>query len=280
MRLPFSSSVRGYVLQEHNDRPSGKEVQADFAKNLSAIVETQKLIQTLQLDLEAAAKLVAERAQKITSASGAAIGIIEKGDLVYRAGTGSAAMDCGITSKARVIVLGRLPRPWQRGKLHRHQREPSSPRQTFQDREVKSFIAVPVYHAGQSPASLNCLRPGQCICEADLRTAELMAGFAQRSHGDRRAHEVEAMHWRRSGRACWRLWKRIKPQLERLGNRIFGQRCGGEAASSSLQSPATGAKAERAPATYARSAAVIFLTGQKRFCGICGSARTLCLRSH
>ena len=35
-------------------------------ENLSAIVETQKLIQTLQLDLAAAAELVAERVQKIT----------------------------------------------------------------------------------------------------------------------------------------------------------------------------------------------------------------------
>ncbi len=84
-----------YVLQEHNDRLRGKEVHADFAKNLSAIVETQKLIQTLQLDLGAAAKLVAERVQKITSASGAAIGILDKGELIYRAGTGIAAMDAG-----------------------------------------------------------------------------------------------------------------------------------------------------------------------------------------
>ena len=84
-----------HVLQEHNDRLRGKEVHADFAKNLSAIVETQKLIQTLQLDLEAAAKLVAERVQRITHASGAAIGIVEKGELVYRAGTGTAAVDAG-----------------------------------------------------------------------------------------------------------------------------------------------------------------------------------------
>ena len=77
-----------HVLQEHNDRLRAKGVHADFAENLSAIVETQKLIQTLQLDLTAASELVAERVQKITSASGAAIGIIDKGQLVYRAATG------------------------------------------------------------------------------------------------------------------------------------------------------------------------------------------------
>ena len=57
-----------YVLQEHNDRLRAKGFQADFAENLSALVETQKLIQTLQLDLAAAAEPVAERVQKITTA--------------------------------------------------------------------------------------------------------------------------------------------------------------------------------------------------------------------
>ena len=80
-----------YVLQEHNDRLRAKEFHTGFAENLSAIVETQKLIQTLQFDLAAAAELVAERVQKITNASGAAIGIVEKGQLFYRAATGSAA---------------------------------------------------------------------------------------------------------------------------------------------------------------------------------------------
>ena len=80
-----------YVLQQHNDRLRAKGFQADFAENLSAIVETQKLIQTLQLDLAAASELVAERVQKVTNASGTAIGIIEKGELVYRAATGSAS---------------------------------------------------------------------------------------------------------------------------------------------------------------------------------------------
>ena len=81
-----------YVLQEHNDRLRAKGFQADFAENLSAIVETQKLIQTLQLDLAAASELVAERVQKVTNASGTAIGILEKGELYYRAAMGNAAI--------------------------------------------------------------------------------------------------------------------------------------------------------------------------------------------
>ena len=63
-----------FVLQEHNDRLRAKEFQSDFSDSLSAIVETQKLIQTLQLDLAAAADLVAERIQKISNASGTEIG--------------------------------------------------------------------------------------------------------------------------------------------------------------------------------------------------------------
>ena len=98
-----------YVLQEHNDRLRAKGQQADFAENLSAIVETQKLIQTLQLDLAAAAELVAERVQKITHASGTAIGIIEKDQLFYRSATGSAALDAGTRVPLDSALSGRLP---------------------------------------------------------------------------------------------------------------------------------------------------------------------------
>ena len=98
-----------YVLQEHNDRLRAKEVHEDFAKNLSTIVDTQKLIQTLQLDLPAAAELVADRVQKITGASGTAIGIIDKGQLLYRAGTGSAATDVGHAGRDRCRAVRGLP---------------------------------------------------------------------------------------------------------------------------------------------------------------------------
>ena len=103
--------------------------------------------------------------QKITGASGMAIGIIDKGQLLYRARHGSAAVDVGTrmppcgppSAKARPG-----PRPdaaadsQVRGAL-------------FRQKDVKAFIGVPVYHAGQVAGVLE-LRFAQANAfrEADL----------------------------------------------------------------------------------------------------------------
>ena len=70
-----------YVIQEHrnqtdlqlreqSDNPGA--VDAEYATTLAEIVETQHQILLRHLDLDAAAALVVEQLQEITSASGAA----------------------------------------------------------------------------------------------------------------------------------------------------------------------------------------------------------------
>src|SRR6202040_3313101 len=83
--------------------------------------------------------------------------------------------------------------------------------------EVKSFIAVPVYPAGQVAGvlELRFARPN-AFRESDLRTAELMAGLlseamvtaARMKWKDALASERQSM---------LEALERIKPQLERLG---------------------------------------------------------------
>jgi hypothetical protein len=264
-----------YVLQEHNDRLRAKEVHADFAKNLSAIVETQKLIQTLQLDLEAAAKLVAERVQQITNASGAAIGIIEKGQLVYRGATGSASRDLG----TRVVPDAALSADClSKGNALNYPDAiagSASRSRLFQEREVKAFIAVPVYHAGQVAGVLELrFARANSFRESDLRTAELMAGLlseamvtaARMKWKDALASERQSM---------LEALERIKPQLERLGT---------ESSIEDLSSglPATRPHPGAAPKAIPSAAPVAevcgvcgsnFFSETESFCGICGTAR-------
>jgi GAF domain-containing protein len=261
-----------YVLQEHNDRLRGKEVHADFAKNLSAIVETQKLIQTLQLDLDAAAKLVAERVQKITDASGAAIGILEKGELVYRAGTGTAVMD----AETRVTPSASLSADClsNGSAVNYPDTDVNSPARAklFREREVKSFIAVPVYHAGQVAgvlelrfARINSFREG------DLRTAELMAGLlsdamataARMKWKDALASERQSM---------LEALERIKPQLERLGTESLSEAFPPESPVGLPEAPTR----ETFLARVAEKCLVCgsdFFDKDESFCGICGTAR-------
>jgi len=257
-----------YVLQEHNDRLRGKEVHADFAKNLSAIVETQKLIQTLQLDLEAAAKLVAERVQKITQASGTAIGILEKGELVYRAGTGIASVDTGTrVAPASSMSADCLSRG---NAVNYTDASANSPTRAglFLEREVKSFIAVPVYHAGQVAGVLELrFARANSFGEADLRSAELMAGLLSEAMAT-----AARMQWKTAlvseRQSMLEALERIKPQLQRLG------------AESSAVDPAdfgfAPAVKSKGDAGVRETCAVCgsdFLDQGESFCGICGSAR-------
>jgi len=262
------------VLQEHNDRLRAKGVQADFAENLSAIVETQKLIQTLQLDLTAAAELVAERVQKITNASGAAIGIIDKGQLFYRAATGSAAQDAGTriapesALSADCINKGSaLNYPDVTPSLHVNS-------ESFRERDVKGFIAVPVYHAGQVAGVLELrFARANSFREADLRSAELMAGLLSEA-----MVTAARMKWKEAlaseRQSMLEALERIKPQLERLGSDSLESVSAQKAPIAfSPQATAHSESFLRRMADTCPACGSEFFDESESFCGICGTAR-------
>ena len=262
-----------YVLQQHNDRLRAKGFQADFAENLAAIVETQKLIQTLQLDLAAAAELVAERVQKVTNASGTAIGILEKGELFYRAATGSAAIDAGTRVAPDSAMSGdcisrgsALHYPDVTPSLHVHS-------DLFRRRDVKAFIAVPVYHAGQVAGVLELrFARANSFREADLRTAELMAGLLSEA-----MVTAARMKWKEAlaseRQSMLEALERIKPQIERLGSESVAL---GGTTTGRPASERTGA-AKREPsvrlAATCSACGSDFFDESESFCGTCGTAR-------
>ncbi len=228
-----------HVLQEHNDRLRGRDNQESFAQNLAEIVETQKLIQTLQMDLPAAAELVAARAQKIADASGAAVGILEKGQLCYRAAIGSAAADARqCIAPEEALSAACLSR---RSVLHYADagKDAGERAQLFSERDIKSFIAVPVYHAGHVAGVLELRSTrGGAFREAHVRTAELMGGLLSDA-----MVTAAGVVWKEAlaseRQSMLQALERIKPHLESLG------------AESSLPEPAASAElpAGTAPVT-------------------------------
>src|SRR5215470_7773054 len=60
-------------------------------QSLAAIVELQRSIRTGDMDVEAAAHLIAEWARCVANASGVAVGRLKSDQLIYTAGSGSAA---------------------------------------------------------------------------------------------------------------------------------------------------------------------------------------------
>ena len=61
------------------------------SQSLSAIVEVQRLIAKGELDVDGAMHLIVDCARNVANATGVAIGLLKGDQLVYRAGSGSAA---------------------------------------------------------------------------------------------------------------------------------------------------------------------------------------------
>jgi len=82
---------------------SVQQSQVD-SQSLSAIVEIQRLIAKGDLDVDGTLHLIVDRTQDVANASGVAIGLLKGDQLVYRAGSGSAATYTGRSSTARLVV--------------------------------------------------------------------------------------------------------------------------------------------------------------------------------
>jgi hypothetical protein len=146
----------------------------------------------------------------------------------------------------------------------------------FRDRNVKAFIAVPVYHAGQVAGVLELrFARANSFREADLRTAELMAGLLSEA-----MVTAARMKWKEAlaseRQSMLEALERIKPQIERLGNEsapLESDVAAKPLLSSFDQSAAKpDVPAVRKVDTCSACGSGFFDQGES-FCGICGTAR-------
>src|SRR3989449_3848645 len=79
-------------------------ILVDYIQSLSALVAVQRSIATDDVDVDGAMALIADQARNVANASGAAIGLLEGDNLVYRAGSGGAASYIGRYVKAALSV--------------------------------------------------------------------------------------------------------------------------------------------------------------------------------
>jgi len=176
-----------YVIQQHQrqqlqpqmERSAGTtSADADYATTLAEIVETQHQIQLHHLDLDGSAGVVVEQVQKITSASGAAVCLLDRDHLVYRAVNGLAAAEIGqaiprsesISSVALSQgVVFRCPDALA---------DPQVDPLTVGRARIASFLSVPIFHEDQVAGVLELtFNSANAYREHDVRTCQLMAGL-------------------------------------------------------------------------------------------------------
>lgn len=196
-----------YVLQERSESSPRVQPAPAPVDTLTEIATTQQLLRSKDNDLNAAARLIAERLQRITSATGIAVALIREDQLDYCAAVGTVASLAGMgmpidsslseflqTAAADPALVGEL--------LKRHDRQ--------------SPFLFPVYHEGKVSGLLDVRFP-ECdaIPGQEVQSCQVMAGLLGEAIA--RAAKVEWKQALAAERATMlEVLERLRPQLERL----------------------------------------------------------------
>jgi PAS domain S-box-containing protein len=158
----------------------------------SAVIATQNDIARSELDLSTVLTLIAERAQALTRASGAAIGLVDGDDIDYRAASGTLSSEVGTRLAIAQSLTG-----WsvQAGETVRCDDTDMDPRVNIETRTrvgARAAIAVPLYDRRRVVGVLNVVSPqAYAFDDTDVQTLQLMAGFI--AGALRHAADFEAM---------------------------------------------------------------------------------------
>jgi hypothetical protein len=167
-----------YVVQQHNEEQRGKDPDSGTSQALSVIAEIQSLIRTGNLNIAAAAALIANRLLAMSHASGVSISLITDGYLDCVAEMGMPAKVPGSCVSTHSLVATERLKAGSVFESDNSQTDMRLDIQLCRSVGVGSLVAVPVHRFGEI-AGLVEVRWSRPIAfgESELRTCRLMAGL-------------------------------------------------------------------------------------------------------
>jgi hypothetical protein len=206
------------------------------AQSLSAFVELQRSIERGELDVDGAMHLIADRARNVANATGIAIALLNRDQLVYRAGSGSAATYVG---RHVMAILSVSAHNEARGEILRVENTQTDARieaAICRQFGAKSLLVLPIYHGRAVAGVLEVLfSEAHAFQDREVRTYRLMAGLV----GEAISHAAQleqkrALAAERS--TMGQGMEQITPQIQNLNdsgsvsgaasNRALRQACG------------------------------------------------------
>ena len=196
-----------YIIQEQNDRRREARPKLDAAATLALIAETQELLHSQRYDVNAAARLISERLEKVTHATGVAVALIEDDQLSYRAALGSFASLAGSSGPVAAGISEFL----REGAV-----APDDVQAELLTKNDNSPALFPLFSQGRVVGLLELSFPeNESIQEHEIRSCQVMAGLM----GEAISRTAE-LEWKQSlaeERATMlEAIERLRPQLERL----------------------------------------------------------------
>jgi PAS domain S-box-containing protein len=159
-------------------------------ERLRAIVETQREISALELDLDGVTAAIVERAQLLAGADGASVQWFDGDDLVFHQASGVAAAHVGLRLERTASLSGLCAA--QGAPLYSRETEtdPRVDRVATRKLQARSMICAPLYRDAQIQGALSVLgTQPDAFDELAVETTRLMAEFV--STVIRNANELE-----------------------------------------------------------------------------------------
>jgi len=233
----------------------------DNTSTLAKIVETQHQIQFRRMEFESALKLVAERVCGMTNANGAAIGIIERKTVHYRAVAGRGTPVPGSIVPLDKATFAPCLNTGEVFRCANANVELQVDRDECKRRGIQSLIAVPVFHDGGIAGGLELYYASpNAFTEQNVHTSQLMAGLV----AEALVHEEEAA-WKKSlaseRAAMLEALEKLQPNLAALVEKPAEKRA------SPVEPPPTTAR------RYSCRRCGHPLVSEEQFCGQCGTPR-------
>src|SRR5262249_10793960 len=146
------------ALQPRTDGHRAEPLHRD-ADRLAAILATQREIATARLDLDAVMRLVAERTRALTDAPGAAVELVEGGQVGGRAATGRAAHALGLRLPVGSSLSGLCVRTGQALRCDDAETDGRVDRRACRQVGARSLIVAPLHSARRAVGVLKVLSP-------------------------------------------------------------------------------------------------------------------------
>ncbi len=155
-----------------------QQSQMDKQQWLSAIVEVQGLIGRRELDVDGTMQLIVDRAQNVANATGGAIALFKGHQLVYRAGSGSAADYVGRHVMATLSVPADITGGREILRVEDAETDTRIQAEICRQFGAKSLLILLIYHEQSVAGVLEVFfSEAHAFQDSEVRAYRLMAGL-------------------------------------------------------------------------------------------------------
>jgi putative methionine-R-sulfoxide reductase with GAF domain len=283
LRQQEQEPLKQSPLQKNRpEAEEGSRADGDYTLTLAEIVEAQRQIQARHLELDRALAVVAEKVSRITSATGAGIGILDEKIVRYRAGAGASALPLASEVPLATAICAACVRTGQVIRSEDVNTEVLFDPEPCRQRGILSLVAVPIYHDGDIVGALEIYFDKiHGYAEQDIHTCQLMAGLVTEAIGrDAELKLKKSMAAERSTMLA--AIERLQPNLAALaqdqsaartdtGRTDTGKTDAGTTGAGNIDASASAsaAVAEKSPCWKCGNT----LIAEELFCGTCGAPR-------